>query len=83
MVVVRQRFAGVDRARLTIRNRFSHKSSRRALADQSAEPAFKALLLALPSEMDLAQAVAPVDPAALHEARETLRTRLRFDDADG
>ncbi|MDR3513217.1 MAG: aminopeptidase N [Caulobacteraceae bacterium] len=48
----------------------------RALADQSAEPAFKALMLALPSESDLAQAVSPVDPAALHEAREALRARL-------
>jgi aminopeptidase N len=48
----------------------------RALADQSAEPAFKALMLALPSEADLAQAVDPVDPAALHDAREALRTRL-------
>ena len=48
----------------------------RALADQAAEPAFKALLLALPSESDLAQAVEPVDPAALHEAREALRARL-------
>jgi aminopeptidase N len=48
----------------------------RALADQSAEPAFKALILALPSEADLAQAMDPVDPAALHEAREALRARL-------
>jgi aminopeptidase N len=48
----------------------------RALADQAAEPAFKALLLALPSEADLAQAVDPVDPAALHDAREALRARL-------
>jgi aminopeptidase N len=48
----------------------------RALADQSAEPAFKALMLTLPSEADLAQAMDPVDPAALHEAREALRARL-------
>jgi aminopeptidase N len=48
----------------------------RALADQSAEPAFKALLLALPSESDLAQMVQPVDPAALHQARDALRARL-------
>jgi aminopeptidase N len=48
----------------------------RALADQSAEPAFKALMLALPSESDLAQAVSPVDPAALHTARDALRARL-------
>jgi aminopeptidase N len=48
----------------------------RALADQSADPAFKALLLALPSESDLAVAVTPADPAALHEAREALRRRM-------
>jgi aminopeptidase N len=48
----------------------------RALDDQAAEPAFKALLLALPSEADLAQAQDPADPAAIHEARDFLRTRL-------
>ena len=48
----------------------------RALADQAAEPAFKALLLALPSEPDLALAMAPADPAALHAAREALRRRM-------
>ena len=52
----------------------------RALADQAAEPAFQALLLALPSESDLALAQSEAgglaDPAALHEAREALRTRM-------
>jgi aminopeptidase N len=48
----------------------------RALRDQSSEPAFKALLLGLPSESDLAVLSAPADPAALHEARETLRRRI-------
>ncbi|MGH7022104.1 MAG: aminopeptidase N [Caulobacteraceae bacterium] len=48
----------------------------RALADQSAEPAFKALMLALPSEPDLAQASAKADPAAIHDAREALRRRM-------
>ena len=48
----------------------------RALSDQSADPAFKALLLALPSEPDLALALQPADPAAIHEAREALRLRL-------
>jgi aminopeptidase N len=48
-----------------------------ALGDEAAEPAFRALLLALPSENDLAMALAPdVDPAAVHAARETLRTRI-------
>ena len=48
----------------------------RALADQAAEPAFKALLLALPSEPDLSLAMHPADPAAIHAAREALRMRL-------
>ncbi|HEY8571635.1 aminopeptidase N [Phenylobacterium sp.] len=48
----------------------------RALSDQASDPAFKALLLALPSEQDLALAVQPADPAAIHEAREALRMRL-------
>ena len=48
----------------------------RALSDQAADEAFKALLLALPTEADLAQAVSPVDPAAIHEARDALKRRL-------
>ena len=48
----------------------------RALEDQSSEAAFKALLLSLPSEQDLGQAVQVVDPAAIHAAREELRARL-------
>jgi aminopeptidase N len=48
----------------------------RALADQAADPAFKALLLALPSEQDLALAMDPADPGALHEARDALRARM-------
>ncbi|HLK26624.1 MAG TPA: DUF3458 domain-containing protein, partial [Caulobacteraceae bacterium] len=48
----------------------------RALSDQSAEPAFKALSLMLPGENDLAMARDPADPAAIHAARDALRTRL-------
>jgi aminopeptidase N len=48
----------------------------RTLADQAADPAFKALMLSLPSEPDLALAHQPADPAAIHEAREALRLRL-------
>ena len=48
----------------------------RALADQSAENAFKALLLSLPSEQDLGLAVQAADPAAIHDAREALRAGL-------
>jgi len=47
-----------------------------ALVDDDAEPAFKALLLALPSEPDLALMSEPADPQALHEARDALRTRI-------
>ena len=48
----------------------------RALADQASDAAFKALLLALPSETDLALRMSPADPAAIHTAREALRERL-------
>jgi aminopeptidase N len=48
----------------------------RALSDQAADPAFKALLLTLPSEMDLALVMAPADPAAIHAGRDALRLRL-------
>lgn len=48
----------------------------RALDDTEADPAFKALLLALPSEGDLSLAVDPVDPAAIHAARDALRGRI-------
>jgi aminopeptidase N len=54
----------------------------RALGDQASDPAFKALLLALPSEPDLALAMSPADPAAIHEARDTLRQRLAVHLAD-
>ncbi|HEY7900321.1 MAG TPA: DUF3458 domain-containing protein, partial [Caulobacteraceae bacterium] len=48
----------------------------RALDDQSADPAFKALLLSLPSVADLTQASAPADPIALCAARDALRRRM-------
>src|SRR3984957_13406399 len=48
----------------------------RALKDQSADDAFKALLLAPPSEPDLAVISTPADPAAIHAARDALRTRM-------
>ncbi len=48
----------------------------RALDDQAAAPAFKALLVSLPSESDLAVASTPADPAAIHLAREALRSRM-------
>ncbi|PHY22374.1 aminopeptidase N [Caulobacter sp. BP25] len=47
-----------------------------ALVDEAAEPAFKALLLGLPSEPDLALMSEPADPLALHEARDVLRVRI-------
>jgi len=49
----------------------------KALADETADDAFRALVLGLPSEADLALlAPAPVDPAALRDAREALRARV-------
>ena len=48
----------------------------RALADTASEPAFKALLLALPAEPDLARMSEPADPAALHAARDHLKLRI-------
>ncbi len=48
----------------------------RALEDQASEPAFKAQLIALPSEGDLAQAMREADPAAIHAGREALRVRM-------
>ena len=48
-----------------------------ALADEGADEAFKALLLELPAEADLALAMSPqADPAAIHAAREALRARI-------
>ena len=52
----------------------------RAITDQSAEPAFTALLLELPDEQDLALAMAPgADPLAIHAARDHLRGLLARD----
>ncbi|HJV40992.1 aminopeptidase N [Caulobacter sp.] len=48
----------------------------RALVDDAAEAAFKALLLALPAEPDLARMSEPADPLALYQARKHLRTRI-------
>ncbi|MBE7218314.1 MAG: aminopeptidase N, partial [Caulobacteraceae bacterium] len=48
----------------------------RALDDQGASHAYKALLLALPTESELALLRQPADPAAIHAAREALRGRL-------
>ncbi|MBY0397689.1 MAG: DUF3458 domain-containing protein, partial [Thermoleophilia bacterium] len=49
----------------------------RALADETAGDAFRALMLGLPTESDLAMEVeGPVDPSALHDAREALRMRI-------
>jgi aminopeptidase N len=48
-----------------------------ALADDTADEAFRALLLDLPSEADLAMALAPdADPAGIRVAREALRARI-------
>ncbi|MGN6424034.1 MAG: aminopeptidase N [Asticcacaulis sp.] len=46
------------------------------LNDDALEPAFQALMLALPSESDLAQAKTPVNPQALHHNRQALKAAL-------
>jgi aminopeptidase N len=51
----------------------------RALNDQAAEPAFKALLLGLPTEQEMAMSMVPADPGAIHEARNALRSVLASD----
>ena len=61
--------------------RYAHAMAR-ALADQASDPAFKALLLSLPTEADLAMAQRPADPAAIHGARDALRQRLALHMAD-
>ncbi len=48
----------------------------RSLQDQACDDAFKALMLDLPSESDLASVMSPADPALIHEARDALRTRI-------
>ena len=52
------------------------KALAQALGDQEADLAFKALLITLPSEPDLAMSMLPADPAAIHLAREGLRASL-------
>ncbi len=47
-----------------------------ALTDKAADPALLALALTLPGEMELAEAMAIVDPGAIHTAREVLRKAL-------
>ena len=46
------------------------------LDDDRLEPAFKALIIALPTESDLAQAMNPIDPAFLHNRRVSLKAAL-------
>ncbi|MBW8882530.1 MAG: DUF3458 domain-containing protein, partial [Asticcacaulis sp.] len=46
------------------------------LEDKRLEPAFKALMLGLPTESDLAQSITPVDPAFLHANRKRFKAFL-------
>ena len=47
-----------------------------AIKDSGSSTAFRALVLSLPSEMDLLQAMTPADPAPLHHARTHLRALI-------
>ena len=49
---------------------------RACLTDDRLDPAFKALMLGLPSESDLAQSVTPVDPAVLSSNRKHLKQQM-------
>ena len=49
------------------------KAVGRTVADESLEPAYRAMMLSLPSESDIARIVkANVDPAAIHQARKSV-----------
>ncbi|UDF03157.1 aminopeptidase N [Asticcacaulis sp. AND118] len=49
---------------------------RATLSDATLDAAFKALMTALPTEMDLAQSLTPVDPAFIHARRKAFKTEL-------
>ena len=49
---------------------------RASLHDDGLEDGFRALFMALPSEMDLAQAMTPVDPAFIHARRAAFKGEL-------
>ncbi len=44
--------------------------------DKTLEPAFKALIMALPTEADLAQSMSPIDPAFIYTRRMDLKKAL-------
>ncbi len=46
------------------------------LVDETLEPAFKALIMGLPTEADLAQVMSPIDPAFIHARRVALKAEL-------
>jgi aminopeptidase N len=48
----------------------------RLLTDRDGDPSWRALAMQLPSERMLAQQLTPVDPAAIHVAREAVRRTL-------
>ncbi|MDP3843915.1 MAG: aminopeptidase N [Oxalobacteraceae bacterium] len=52
------------------------ESMRAVLNDSALDPAFRELVLTLPSESLLAEQCAVVDPQAIHAARRFMRTRL-------
>lgn len=51
-------------------------AQRAALRDESLDPAFCELLLTLPSEATIAEHCEVIDPQAIHQARQTIRTQL-------
>ena len=49
---------------------------RACLSDDSLDPAFKALVMGLPTESDLAQAMTSIDPAFIHRNRRAFKSAL-------
>lgn len=49
---------------------------RATLTDPTLDAAFKALMTGLPTEMDLAQSLTPVDPAFIHTRRKAFKAEL-------
>jgi len=69
--------AAPDDEALATRARGYGEALKRVLGDDSLEDAFKALMLMLPGEQDLARDMGSnVDPAAIHSARNALRHAL-------
>ena len=64
------------RYHLTAQDQLLADALRKLLCDTSLDPAFRDLVLSLPSEGMLAEQVSIIDPQAIHRARRALRRQL-------